>query len=82
VLAYLGGMATDTAASASDTAATSPRSDGPDIHTTAGKIADLELRREAALHAGSERAVEQQHAKGKLTARERIDYLLDPGSFV
>ncbi len=35
-----------------------------------------------ALHAGSERAVEKQHAKGKLTARERIDLLLDEGSFV
>ena len=53
----------------------------PDIHTTAGKIADLETRRYEAVHAGSERAVERQHAKGKMTARERIDYLLDPGSF-
>ena len=34
------------------------------------------------LHAGSEAAVERQHARGKLTARERIDLLLDPGSFV
>jgi propionyl-CoA carboxylase beta chain len=33
-------------------------------------------------HAGSARAVEKQHAKGKLTARERIDLLLDEGSFV
>jgi propionyl-CoA carboxylase beta chain len=31
---------------------------------------------------GEERAGERQHAKGKLTARERIDLLLDPGSFV
>jgi propionyl-CoA/long-chain acyl-CoA carboxylase carboxyl transferase subunit len=52
-----------------------------DIHTTAGKIADLERRREEAIHAGSARAVERQHAKGKMTARERIDGLLDPGSF-
>ncbi len=52
-----------------------------DIHTTAGKIADLENRRYEAIHAGSERAVERQHAKGKMTARERIDHLLDPGSF-
>ncbi|MGI9016295.1 MAG: acyl-CoA carboxylase subunit beta [Euzebya sp.] len=35
-----------------------------------------------ALHAGSERAVEKQHANGKLTARERIGLLLDEGSFV
>ncbi len=34
------------------------------------------------VHAGSARAVERQHARGKLTARERIDLLLDPGSFV
>src|SRR6185437_12178570 len=53
----------------------------PDIHTTAGKIADLETRRYEAVHAGSERAVERQHAKGKMTARERIDALLDQGSF-
>ena len=50
-------------------------------HTTAGKIADLERRRHEAVHAGSERAVETQHARGKMTARERIDKLLDPGSF-
>jgi propionyl-CoA carboxylase beta chain len=50
-------------------------------HTTAGKIADLERRRHDAIHAGSERAVERQHARGKMTARERIDGLLDPGSF-
>jgi propionyl-CoA carboxylase beta chain len=53
-----------------------------DIHTTAGKIADLERRVDEAVHAGSARAVEKQHARGKATARERIDMLLDPGSFV
>ncbi|MFF2405365.1 acyl-CoA carboxylase subunit beta [Streptomyces sp. NPDC058092] len=53
-----------------------------DIHTTAGKIADLQRRIDEAVHAGSERAVEKQHAKGKLTARERIGLLLDEGSFV
>ncbi|MEU2942693.1 acyl-CoA carboxylase subunit beta [Nocardiopsis alba] len=53
-----------------------------DIHTTAGKLADLRRRRYEAVHAGSERAVEKQHAKGKMTARERIDTLVDPGSFV
>ncbi|MFF3744469.1 acyl-CoA carboxylase subunit beta [Streptomyces kronopolitis] len=52
------------------------------IHTTAGKLADLKRRVEEATHAGSARAVEKQHAKGKLTARERIDLLLDEGSFV
>src|SRR6201996_1513998 len=53
-----------------------------DLHTTAGKLADLEHRREQAVHAGSEKAVEKQHGRGKLTARERVERLLDPGSFV
>jgi propionyl-CoA carboxylase beta chain len=55
--------------------------DSPDPHTTAGKIADLERRRHEAVHAGSLAAIEKQHAKGKLTARERIALLLDEGSF-
>ncbi|NGO68893.1 acyl-CoA carboxylase subunit beta [Streptomyces boncukensis] len=54
---------------------------GPDIRTTAGKLADFERRAAEAVHAGSERAVEKQHAKGKLTARERVDLLLDEGTF-
>ncbi|MEO1060453.1 MAG: acyl-CoA carboxylase subunit beta [Actinomycetota bacterium] len=45
------------------------------------RLADLAERRESAHNAGSERAVERQHAKGKMLARERIDALLDPGSF-
>src|ERR1700728_5472319 len=49
-------------------------------HTTAGKIADLQRRRDEAIHAGSGGTVERQHAKGKMTARERVDRLLDPGS--
>jgi propionyl-CoA carboxylase beta chain len=53
----------------------------PDLHTTAGKLADLERRRYEAIHAGAARQVERQHAKGKMTARERVDALLDPGSF-
>ncbi|HSJ60764.1 MAG TPA: carboxyl transferase domain-containing protein, partial [Jiangellaceae bacterium] len=55
---------------------------GLDPHTTAGKLADLNRRMDDAVHAGSERAVEKQHAKGKLTARERLTMLLDEGSFV
>jgi acetyl-CoA carboxylase carboxyltransferase component len=39
------------------------------------------MRAEAALGGGAER-IEQQHERGKLTARERLDLLLDPGSFV
>jgi acetyl-CoA carboxylase carboxyltransferase component len=42
---------------------------------------ELLRRREAARQGGGPRAVEQQHAKGKWTARERIDRLLTPGSF-
>jgi len=53
-----------------------------DIHSTAGKIADLERRTDEAVHAGSAKATDKQHARGKKTARERIDMLLDPGSFV
>src|SRR5512138_2628893 len=53
-----------------------------DIHSTAGKLADLAHRIDEAVHAGSVRAVEKQHARGKKTARERIDLLLDPGSFM
>ncbi len=53
-----------------------------DIHTTAGKLEGLRERIDGAVHAGSARAVEKQHARGKKTARERIDMILDPGSFV
>ncbi len=53
-----------------------------DIHTTAGKLDALDRRLDEAIHAGSARAVEKQHAKGKKTARERIAELLDDGSFV
>jgi propionyl-CoA carboxylase beta chain len=54
----------------------------PDIHTTAGKLADLHRRNDEAVHPGSSHAVAKQHARGKKTARERIEALLDPGSFV
>jgi len=40
-----------------------------------------ELRKESRVGGGRER-IEKQHAAGKKTARERIDFLLDPGSFV
>ena len=52
-----------------------------DLHTTAGKIADLERRLGEAVHAGSAEAIQKQHARGKRTARERIALLLDEGSF-
>src|SRR6478735_8497819 len=53
-----------------------------DLHTTVGRLADLHRRNNEAVHAGSARAVEKQHAKGKMTARERIEALLDESSFV
>ena len=55
---------------------------GGDIHTTAGKLADLERRLDEAVHAGSAQAIEKQHAKGRKSARERIEMLFDKGSFV
>ena len=48
-------------------------------HSMAERLAELAERKDEALHAGSERAVERQHAKGKMLARERIEYLLDDG---
>src|SRR5437763_5618621 len=45
------------------------------------KAAQLRDLRYEAVHAGSEAAVEKQHAKGKMTARGRIEKLLGPGSF-
>ena len=45
------------------------------------KLAQLHEMREAVFHSASAAAVEKQHAKGKYTARERIEKLLDPGSF-
>ena len=46
------------------------------------KLARVEELREQALHAGDAAAVERQRERGKLLARERVELLLDPGSFV
>ena len=46
------------------------------------KLELLAKLNEQALAGGGEKRVERQHAAGKLTARERIELLLDPGSFV
>ena len=51
------------------------------LETYAEKLRQLEVLKREAVHAGSAAAVEKQHAKGKYTARERIEKLLDPGSF-
>jgi propionyl-CoA carboxylase beta chain len=44
-------------------------------------LRQLEEKRAAARLGGGERRIAQQHAKGKLTARERLELLFDPGSF-
>ena len=54
----------------------------PELHTTAGKLTDLERRHHEATVEMAERAMEKQHAKGRQSARERVDQLLDDGSFV
>lgn len=54
----------------------------PDLSTTASRLEDLRHRYHEAVTASGEAAIAKQHAKGKLTARERIAELLDPGSFV
>jgi propionyl-CoA carboxylase beta subunit len=59
-----------------------PPGTAPAPHPIEERLAQLAEFREQALHAGSPAAVERQHKRGKLTARERIDLLLDPGSFV
>ncbi len=53
-----------------------------DLTTTAGKIADHRLRYTEAVHERNAKAEARQHPKGKMTARERIEELLDKGSFV
>src|SRR5215203_4410921 len=45
------------------------------------KYQELRRKNAEALLGGGEKRVEQQHAKGKLTARERVELLLDAGSF-
>jgi acetyl-CoA carboxylase carboxyltransferase component len=51
-------------------------------HPMSERLVDLENRRHEARNAGSEKSVAKHHAKGKMTARERVEYLLDEDSFV
>ena len=55
------------------------RGQHPETHDE--KLAHLSELRQEAINSASEEAVEKQHAKGKMTARERVEKLLDPGSF-
>jgi propionyl-CoA carboxylase beta chain len=50
--------------------------------STQAKLERLRALRGEALHAGSDQAVERQRSQGKLLARDRLERLLDPGSFV
>ncbi|WP_291080475.1 acyl-CoA carboxylase subunit beta, partial [Dietzia sp. UBA5065] len=54
----------------------------PDIHTTAGKLSELRRRLDEARAPMGQAAIDRTHDKGLMTARERIENLLDPGSFV
>ena len=44
-------------------------------------LEQLEAKRERARQGGGQRRIDAQHAKGKLTARERLEVLLDEGTF-
>ncbi|RLF88124.1 methylmalonyl-CoA carboxyltransferase, partial [Thermococci archaeon] len=46
------------------------------------KVKELYEKRKKIMQMGGEGAIKKQHDKGKLTARERLELLLDPGSFV
>jgi len=50
-------------------------------HPLSERVEDLRRRKQEALTPGSERSIERQHSRGKMLARERIDYFLDEGSF-
>jgi acetyl-CoA carboxylase carboxyltransferase component len=52
------------------------------LPTNEERIARLQTMRAESLLGGGEDRIAQQHARGKLTARERLDLLLDPGSFI
>jgi propionyl-CoA carboxylase beta chain len=52
------------------------------LPTNEERTARLTAMRERSRLGGGQSRIDQQHARGKLTARERIDLLLDPGSFV
>src|SRR5262245_9858007 len=55
---------------------------GEPAMTMSQRIEDLRILKEEARAGGGPKAVERQHARGKLTSRERLELLLDPGSFV
>lgn len=50
--------------------------------TVQEKIEDLKARQEKSCQAGGQKRIDKQHATGKLTARERVEKLLDENTFV
>ena len=73
---------TDASASSNGRTAADSGGEPVDLNTTAGKLADFRRRRDLTHAPAGESAVEKQHSRGKHTARERIEMLLDPDSFV
>jgi acetyl-CoA carboxylase carboxyltransferase component len=67
--------------SADPTAGEGTTPPGPPPPDTAERVAELERRRAAALAMGGPERVARHHESGRLTARERIDALVDPGTF-
>src|SRR4030042_3549047 len=45
------------------------------------KLKELKRKREHILQMGGPKAIEERHKKGQMSARERIDYFFDPGTF-
>lgn len=60
----------------------SRREEGDDMSKMDELLKDLAQRRARQLRMGGAENVQRQHAKGRLTARERLDQLLEPGSFL
>jgi acetyl-CoA carboxylase carboxyltransferase component len=54
----------------------------PDEKTWEKELAQLQEKESEALRGGGEERLEKQRKMGKMTARERIDHIMDPGSFV
>jgi len=77
VLAYIEPGAAGGAQSQASNVSTQQESE----HGMVAEIAELKHRRQLALQMGGEEGIKRQHARGKLTARERIDALADRGSF-
>ena len=76
-------MATEDTTEHTGEAAEAPSRDGRGQETgMQGLVRDLHERREKAKLGGGAEKIEKQHSRGKLTARERIDLLVDEGTFV